>query len=381
MANVLTDLAADIYKAADIVCREQVGAVSSVIINGNASERVAVGGVVRSAFTRESTLIENAAPSMTIPEGTDQTADNKTATISKKANVQIPWTGEDIRSLNNGAGFETVYGDQIAQAFRKITNKIEENLLLDLYVNASRALGTAGTTPFASNFNVIAEQRQILVDNACPMGEGMVTSILSSTAGTKLRNLAQLQKANEAGSDNMLRNGVLLDLQGIAFKETAQSPVHTKGTGASFVTNGTFAVGDTAIDVGGGTGTILAGDVVTFAGDSNQYVVASALAGGTVTLAAPGLRETLADGVAVSLAANYTANVALHRNAAELIIRPPAMPNGGDAAVDIMTVQDPFSGLVFEIAAYKGYQKAMFDVRVVYGYKTWKPEFVSTLLG
>ena len=62
-------------------------------------------------------------------------------------------------------------------------------------------------------------------------------------------------------------------------------------------------------------------------------------------------------------------------------MRPLAQPNGGDAATDRLTVQDPVSGLVFEVAAYKGYNKAMFDVSCLYGYKVWKPEFVATLLG
>jgi hypothetical protein len=44
-------------------------------------------------------------------------------------------------------------------------------------------------------------------------------------------------------------------------------------------------------------------------------------------------------------------------------------------------VQDPWSGLVFEIKAYKGYNKAMFDVQCVYGGKAWKPDFIATLMG
>jgi hypothetical protein len=54
---------------------------------------------------------------------------------------------------------------------------------------------------------------------------------------------------------------------------------------------------------------------------------------------------------------------------------------GGDAAVDRMTVQDPLSGLVYEIAAYKGYNKAMFDITALYGVKVWKEDFVATLMG
>ena len=150
MANVLTNLAADIYKAADIVGREMVGFANSVTINAG-TEGVAVGQTVRSHFTRAATAVD-ITPSMTIPEGNDQTIDNKTLTLSKQRGVQIPWTGEDIKYVNGGAGFETIYGDQIAQAMRTIVNEIETDLAVEAYTNASRATGTAGTTPFASKF-------------------------------------------------------------------------------------------------------------------------------------------------------------------------------------------------------------------------------------
>lgn len=379
MANVLTDLAADIYVAADTVGRELTGASSSVLMNANGSERVALNDTVRSHFTRQATAVDT-APSMTVPEGTDQTVDNKTLTINKSRAVQIPWTGEDMRHVNNGSGWETIYGDQIAQAMRTLANEIEGDILTEAYQNASRAVGTAGTTPFGSDFDLVAQARQILVDNGAPM-DGQSTMVLNTLAGTNLRNLAQLQRVNEAGGDQLLRQGVLLDLQGLMLKESAGVQSHTQGTGANFVTNGTFAVGDTAIDVDGGTGTIVAGDVITFAGDTNNYVVVGALSGGTVTITSPGLRQSLADGVAVTVGDDYTGNVAFHRRAIELAIRAPAVPVGGDIADDAMVVQDPFSGLVFEIRSYKGYRKAMFEVAAAFGVKAWKPDFIASILG
>ena len=78
---------------------------------------------------------------------------------------------------------------------------------------------------------------------------------------------------------------------------------------------------------------------------------------------------------------SYTPNVVFHRSALELAIRPYAQPLGGDSAVDALVVQDPWSGLVFEVRAYKGYGKAMFDVQCVYGVKAWKPDHIATLLG
>jgi len=383
MANVLTDLAADIYKAADIVGREVVGFIPAVTINGG-SQEAAQGDTVRSFVTRAATVNTSATPSMTIPEGDDQTVDNKTMTLNTIASVRIPWTGEDIRHVNNGAGYETIYGDQIAQAMRGITNNIEAAIAAEAYKNASRAFGTAGTTPFGSNFSEIAELRQIIMDNGMPVNDGQLSLVVNSLAGTNLRQLAQLQKANEAGGVDMLRQGTLLDLQGFMLKESAGVQSHTKGTATGLDAAGGEPIGETSIALDGGDGgTLLAGDVVTFAGDTNKYVVNTGFtaAAGTAVIGGPGLRATLADTVEMTIGDSYTANIGLHRSAVELAMRPLAKPLGGDSAVDMMTVQDPHSGLVFQISVYKGYNKAMIDITTLYQAKAWKPDAIALLLG
>mgnify|MGYP001106064246 CR=1 FL=1 len=380
MANVLTNLAADIYKAADVVGRELVGFIPASTINADGSERVAKGDTVRASFTREASAVD-VSESMTIPEGTDQTVDSKTLSITKSRAVQIPYTGEDVRHLNNGIGFETVYGDQVAQAMRTLTNEIEADVATEAYKNASRAFGTAGTTPFASNFSEVAEVRQILADNGMPMNDGQASIVMNTLAGTNLRQLAQLQKANEAGGDSMLRQGVLLDLQGLGLRESAGVQSHTQGTGDSYVVNGAVAKGGKVITLDGGTGTVVAGDVVTFAGDANKYVVSEALSGGDIVIAGPGLQAALADDAAMTVGGSYTGNVAFHRRAMELALRAPAVPEGGDSADDALLIQDPHSGLVFEVRVYKGYRKTMIEVAAAWGVKAWKPEFIANLLG
>ena len=78
---------------------------------------------------------------------------------------------------------------------------------------------------------------------------------------------------------------------------------------------------------------------------------------------------------------SYTANVLFHQACIELAMRAPAKPFGGDAAVDVMVVQDPHSGLVFEISVYKGFNKAIIYVAAVWGKKAWKPDGIAVLMG
>jgi len=386
MPNVLTNLAADIYKAADIVGREAVGVIPSVTINAG-SEAAAQGGTVRSHFTRTATVNSSAAPSMTIPEGDDQTIDNKTMTINQIASVRIPWTGEEIKHVNNGSGYETIYGDQIAQAMRGIVNTIESYVATRAYQGASRAFGTAGTTPFGSNFNEIAEMRQILFDNGMPVNDGRISLVLNSLAGTNLRQLAQLQKVNESGDSAMLRRGTLLDLQGFMLKESAGIVTHVPGAGASGLINGAEAVGETTLaydTLTVNTTGYRAGDVIAFAADSvNRYVIntGATTTAGNIVIGGPGLRVAIPDNNAITIGGAYTANLAIHQACVELVMRPLAKPVGGDAAVDMMTVQDPVSGLVFQISVYKGYNKAMIDVTCLYDARVWKSDGVAILMG
>lgn len=381
MPNTLNNLAADIYTAADVVGRELVGVVSSATINTAAGQAVAKGDTVRSHFTRTPTVNSSYAPSMTVPEGTNQTVDNKTLAVNQFASVQIPWEGEEIKHVGNGSGFETIYGDQIAQAMRSIANTIESYVAGIVKAGSSRAFGTAGTTPFGSNFNEVAELHQILVDNGCQM-DGQVSMVINTLAGTKLRNLAQLQKVSEAGGAQLLRQGELLNLQGISLKESAGIGIHTKGTGTGYLVNSAaITAGTTTIPTDTGTGTLIAGDVVTFAADTvNKYVVGTTLSGGNFALGAPGTRVAIADNNAITIGNNYTANVAFHRSAVEVVVRAPALP-ANEAAQDVMTVTDPWSGLTFQIASYGGYMKSMIEVRCLYDAVVWKPNHVATLLG
>ena len=378
MANTLTNLAADIYVAKDKVSRELIGFIPSVSMN-QGSERAALGDTVRSHVAPSVSTTTN-TPAMTIPEGTDQAVGNQTLTLTKSKGVQIPWTGEDKMHVNNGSGFDTIYGDQIMQAMRAIANEIESDLATEAYQNSTRAYGTAGTTPFntAGDYTDMSETLRIIKDNG---GDTMgVSLVLNTAAGAKL--LGKQADSNRQGSDAILRQGVLLDIHGNMIRESAQVQNHTKGTGTGYLVNdASLSAGDTVITVDTGSGTILAGDVVTFAGDTNKYIVISALSGSTFTIGGAGLLNAIADSAAITVGASYAGNILLPRSAMECVVRAPAGAGGEDAAVDSMMVSDERSGLMFDISLYAGFQKSMINVSAVWGQKAWNGKHIATLLG
>ena len=153
---------------------------------------------------------------------------------------------------------------------------------------------------------------------------------------------------------------------------------------------GGYAVGATVIELTNavGTGTVSAGDVIEFASDPNKYVIASAsfaganpATGDTITLAAPGLRQAIVGNKAITVIAAAARNVAFARSAIALATRAPALPEGGDSAVDRQLVTDPRSGLTFEVSQYMQYRQVQYEVALAWGVKVVKPEHVAILLG
>lgn len=383
MANTLTNLIPDLYSNLDVVSRELVGMVPAVTLDADTS-RAAVGQTVRS-FAAPAAAAGDITPAVTPPDDGNQTIANVSLSITKSRRVPFRWNGEEERGVNSGSGAGAIRAAQLQQAFRTLANEIETDLCA-LQDEVSRAAGTAGTTPFATanDYTAASLSRKVLVDNGSPQSD--LQLVIDTASGANLRG--KQAAVDAAGTSSILRQGVLLDVNGMMIRESAQINSHTKGTGASATTdNAGYSVGDTVLTLASaGTGTILEGDVITLAGDSNQYVVRSGDAdvsgGGTITLAEPGLLVAITtSATAITVVASSQRNMAFHRGAIILAQRLPALPEGGDVAVDRATVVDPRSGLAFEVAMYAQYRQMQYEVSCAWGVKLVKPEHAAVLLG
>ena len=138
------------------------------------------------------------------------------------------------------------------------------------------------------------------------LAEGQELTIGSSSAMRGKQSV--LFKVNEAGTEQLLREGVLGRLQGFNIHSSAGVKRAPTSSAAGYLVNGAKQEGDIIIAIDTGTGAIAAGQVVTFVGDNNKYVVAASSAT-TITLSAPGLRQDLADNVAITVISGFTANM------------------------------------------------------------------------
>lgn len=385
MANTLTAILPIIYQAMDVVSRELVGFIPAVYRDSSA-ERAALNQTITYPIVPAITG-EDITPGATPADSGDQTMGSGSMTISKSRAFPIRWSGEEQQSLRNGDNpqLRNVIQQQFEQAMRAGVNEVEADVA-NLYKKASRAYGTAGTAPFgtAGDLSDAAEVRRILDDNGAAQSD--LHLVLGSAAMAKIRGKQSvLFKVNEAGTDQLLRKGMIGELEGFMLHNSAQVKTHTIGTGASYQANGALALAATTLAVDTGSGTIVAGDVLSIANgtpaDSNKYVVKTALSGGNVIIQNPGLLSSHVDNDAVTLAAAYKANMAFSRNAIHLITRTPAMPEGGDDADDVTTITDTISGLSFQVAVYKQYRRVKIEVGLAWGCEMIKPEHCALLIG
>lgn len=387
MANTLTAIIPSIYAGLDVVSREMIGMIPAVQRNSTV-ERAAVGQSVVVPVVPAATG-GNVTPASVPPDDGDAIIGAVNVAITKSKYSPVRWNGEEQLAMGPNGQYNKVLSDQFAQAMRWLANQIEVDLVTAGYLRASRAYGTAGTAPFgtAGDLTDFAGVNRILDENGAPQSGRRL--VVGSGARFNLEGKQSvLFKVNESGGEDFLRNRVLARTMGFAIGFSHANPLHVAGTGTLYdINNGAGeGVGQTVITLDGGTQGatgIKAGDVVTFAGDTNKYVVGTGLAGaaGDIVLNDSGLRIAAADAVEMTIGGSYTPNLAFTEDAMVLAARAPALPTGGDSADDRMFVTDPVSGITFEVSLYREYRRIRYEVALAWGVGVVKEDHIATLLG
>ncbi len=118
------------------------------------------------------------------------------------------------------------------------------------------------------------------------------------------------------------------------------------------------------------------GDIITFAGDTQTYVVtadatqASAATDVTVNIE-PGLKIALEGSEAVTVKATHTVNLAFHKEAIALATAPFEKDFNPNPSV---FMRDPVTGLVIRLEVVRQNKQTMWEFDVLYGTKLVRPE-------
>lgn len=378
MPDSLTSLFPTLYAGIAEFPRRQFGMIRAVQVDGRLS-RAAKGQSVVWDVPKISAAVD-VEPSATLPAPADDVANPLSYTMAHRKAVRIKVTGEASEAIGD-ANMAIRRQNQYLQAFDALAAEIEGYLAGIAILNASRAYGTENTLPFTSastNLEYFAKLWGILARNNRSNGE--LSLVLNTATAEAMRAyMSMLWKANEAGDDEMMKNGYRTRIQGFNIYETNQISKHTKGAGSAYVLDGAHAAGATDILVKTGTGTILAGDVISIADDptGSKYVVTQGItAAGTLKIGAPGLLAPAATGKAVSIH-EYTPNLAFNQSALGLGVRLPEIPKEGDAAIDATSIRDPYTGLVFEVRRYAEYRQIVDEIAIMYGAIVLDPQAIA----
>lgn len=381
MANSLTPIAPTLYSAAKAVQEEPVGILDAINMTWD-NKGVAKGDTV-DVPVAPARAASDFTPANVSSTGADATAEKIEVQISHSRKVSWHLTGEQQLSLENAQNDQDWIKQLVMQGMRTLRNEAEVEAWTRTYKGSSRAVGTAGTTPFASTIDILADVRKILRDNGSPMAD---TSLVCDTAAiANLQKLDIYQQANQNGTAEERRNGSLPRYFGMQLLDSAGVSTHTKGDATGYDLVGNEAVGQTTLAVDGSdSGTILAGDVIQFATDGNNYVAAdttqsaSGAASGNIIINRPGLVDALTAADEGVTGNTYTGNVALERNAVVGIMRPPRGP--WEPGTNVMQISDDF-GLTYLMLDINQYGQRTWELHLAWGFKAVNSEFICTLMG
>jgi hypothetical protein len=360
--NTLTALSGTLFAAARIVPTALTGFLGAV--NRNFDDKgVNKGGTVKVTVAPRMTSGAMPAASMAFAAGADRTPTTIDFALNQTTEVTWNMQAEEERQLLISGVAQDLFKQTLEQAFLTQRNEIEAYVGTVAKNAASRSIGVSGTAPFAANFDLIADARMQMDLNGAPPMQSLV---MNSRASNGLRKRSELFKVNEAGTADLLRNGVLGRLHNFDLRESAGVATHTKGTGTGYLTTALLPIGTTTIPVDTGTGTIVAGDVITFAADATySYVVKTALTGGNVIIQEPGLKVAIADNNAVTVVNNYEANIALSRDSIAAVVRPALQPQAAHIEQTIVTDDETkYSALLLRVVGDQmssWYLRAIFD--------------------
>ncbi|MDE0052519.1 MAG: hypothetical protein OXO52_22275 [Rhodospirillales bacterium] len=382
MANSFASLYRTLFSAMAETSRELIGMIPAVSIDAT-GDMAALGQTITIPVA-PAQAVEDVAASNISTTGANRAIDPVQVSISKSRHSSFHLTAEEEMALVNGGTASDVMMQSVMEAFRALTNEVEKDLAVEAAGAASRAVGTAGTTPFGTKDDLgdFAQPGLVLDLNGAPIMNRSL--VIDPEAKAKLiQTQASIFRVDEHGDPLGRRRGIIGMINNLDVGTSGGLGKHTPGAGSGYLVNhgAGYAIGDTAIVIDTGSGALKRGDVITFADDDHQYVIAQDRTGaGTLHINKPGLRQALANNKAITSVAAFSRNVALAKSAVVLVARPPAVPSMGDAGVRTY-MQDPVTGLVFEIATFPQVRQNTFEVGLAWGVKAVRSEHIALLLG
>lgn len=389
MANTFTNVVDTIFAQSLELLAANITTARTV--RTDFSMEVAKPGQVINVPYAESASTSAYTAAQALPTPSNSTSDVKTITLNQWRKADMFLTDKEAAEVADIG----LINSQAAERVYALGLELDA-YLLGLYPAFYGYVGTAGTTPFASDLSAAAAANRVLNQQKAPLNDRYI--VLDPLAEEKALGLSAIQNAqNRASSkgdaDNTLRTAMIGRVLGFDWWMNQQVPQHTAGT----ITTGLIAKASTAVAAGQksfvattaastGACALLAGDVIAINGHSQTYTLTAnatqASAATDVTLSVePGLEIALAGSEEITVKASHRVNLAYQRNAIGLAVRPLA-PAGGFTGGNIYrSAIEPVTGIPLTLEISRAHGQVYWVWSLLYGASVLRPELGCRIAG
>lgn len=272
---------------------------------------------------------------------------------------------------------------QAHEAIKALANGIEDYLWTLLGSGANPLYGyagVAGTTPFSTDLSAYLDARKFANKQLMDMDPRYV--VIDADAEANALGLRAFQDASFRGDTDGIVNGQIGRKLGALWIMSQRVPTHTAGTGTGYLVNNGpgYAIGTVTITVNTGTGTILAGDIISFAGHKQTYGVVSTVGGATVTSitfaasnVSPGLTSAIINAEAITVRATFVQNCLLHRDCLAFAMAPLMDTIQVPGATLTAVAVDEVSGLSLRLEVSRQHRQVQWSFDALYGGAVIRP--------
>lgn len=382
MANDFSSIVDTVFARGVLALRQN--AIMPRLVNTDWSTEVAEQGDTVNVPIPSAVTVGDVSPGPTPPEGGASAPTTVPIQLNRWRKSDMHVTDKEAREIAQGAR-----SLQLSEHLKALANDVD-SYLLSLYTGIYGFAGTAGTTPFAGGGTPdLAEAvavDQVLNDQLAP-GD-MRSMVLGTAAKANALLVRAIQDASfRRQGEDTLSNAVIGEVLGFMWAMDQNIPTHTAGTAASATTDTAgYAAGVKTVTLASaGTGTFVVGDIITFAGDSQTYVITSGdpdvSNGGSISFE-PGLAQPIpASATNITRKASHVVNIGMHRDAFALATRTLGPADGFAGGNLIRTAVDPVSGLTLTLEVSREHARTKYQWRILYGAKLVRPELACRLAG
>lgn len=379
MSNNISNVLPKILARGLLALREQ--AVMPRIINMDYSTEAAQKGDTIDVPIPSALSVSDVTPSNVLEAPADSSPSKVQIALNNWRKVNFHLDDKQVVEIDRNAHFMPM---QMSEAVRALANDINGSIL-DKYKGVYGFAGTAGTTPFTSDVTSATSARQVLNEQLAPRDNRRM--VLDFAAEAKALALPDFQRVNESGDAGVKREGEIGRKFGFDIFTDDQVRTHTAGGSGTPLVNGALSAGDTSVAIDGMTGAdgLVAGDVITFAGHAQTYSVITAgvaAAGAQTVTVSPALKASVADNAAITVKGDHVVNLAFHRDAFALAMRPLAAATSGDGyGSQIVSMTDPVTGLSMRLEVYRQYKQVVYELDALWGVELIRPELATRIAG